>query len=54
MNHLCDDPDIIVLSVTGPGLQEFKLVNVYNEKRHGEMIGEGHYTIERSLQHLNI
>ena len=54
INHLCDDPDIIVLSVTGPGLQEFKLVNIYNEKRYDEVIGEGHYTIERSLQYLNI
>ena len=54
MNHLCDDPDIIVLNVTSPGLQEFKLMNIYNEKRHGEVIGEGYYTIKKSLQHLNI
>jgi hypothetical protein len=32
-DHLCDDPDVIVLNVTGPGLVEFKLINMYNEKR---------------------
>jgi hypothetical protein len=54
LNHLYDDPNVIILSVTGPGLVEFKLINVYNEKRQGEEIGVGQYTIKRSLERMNI
>lgn len=54
MNHLYDDPNDIILSVTGPGLVEFKLINVYNEKRQGEEIGVGQYIIKRSLERMNI
>jgi hypothetical protein len=54
LNHICDDSDVIILNVTGPGLIEFKLINVYNEKRQGEEIGVGQYTVERSLERKNI
>jgi hypothetical protein len=54
LNHLCDDPDVIILSITSPGLVEFKLINVYNEKRQGEEIGVGQYIIKRNLERINI
>ena len=44
------DPDILVLQISGPGLEPFQLINLYNE-RDLEKDG-GDYTIERSLQHL--
>jgi hypothetical protein len=50
LNHLCDDPDVIVLDITGLGLIGTTLVNVYNEKRQGERIRVGQYTVERCLQ----
>jgi hypothetical protein len=39
LNHLCDNPDVIVLDITNPNLLGITLVNVYNEKRQGERIG---------------
>jgi hypothetical protein len=41
LNYLCDDPDVIVLNISGPGLIEATLVNVYNEKRQDERIRVG-------------
>jgi hypothetical protein len=41
LNHLCDNLNVIVLDITGPGLIETILVNVYNEKRQGERIRVG-------------
>jgi hypothetical protein len=53
LNHLCDDPDVIVLDISGPGFIGATLVNVYNEKRQDERIGVGQYTVERCLQRMN-
>jgi hypothetical protein len=41
-------------NVTGLGLVEFKLINVYNEKRQREEIGIGQYIVKRSLERMNI
>jgi hypothetical protein len=53
LNHLCDNPDVIILNITGPGLLRTILINVYNEKRQGERIGVKQYTVERYLQRMN-
>ena len=53
MNHLCDNPDVIILDITGSGLLGTILVNVYNEKRQGERIGVGQYTVKKYLQRMN-
>jgi hypothetical protein len=42
-----------MLDITGPGFIETTLVNVYNEKRQGERIGIGQYTVKRCLQRMN-
>jgi hypothetical protein len=41
LNHLCDDPDVIILDINDPGLIGIILINVYNEKRQDERIGIG-------------
>jgi hypothetical protein len=53
LNHLCDNPDVIVLDITGPGLIGITLVNVYNEKRQDERIGVEQYIMKRCLQRMN-
>jgi hypothetical protein len=53
LNHLYDNPDVIVLNITGPRLIEITLINVYNEKRQGKRIGIGQYTVKRYLQRMN-
>jgi exonuclease III len=54
ITHLVDDPDILVLNISGPGLPEFQMINIYNEKRSGNDTGIGQYTVERSLQRVNL
>ena len=41
------DPDILVLQISGPGLEPFQLINLYNEKDLENNSRD--YTIERSL-----
>jgi hypothetical protein len=53
LNHLCDNPDVIILNISGPGLIETTLINVYNEKRQDERIEIGQYTVKRCLQRMN-
>jgi hypothetical protein len=53
LNHLCDDPDVIILDISGPGLIETILVNVYNEKRQDKRIGVRQYIMKRCLQQMN-
>jgi hypothetical protein len=46
---ITNDPDILVLQVSGPGLEPIQLINLYNEKGLGD---NQDYIIKRSLQHL--
>jgi exonuclease III len=49
---ICSDSDIIVLDISSPTIETFQLINIYNEKSLKEE--ETEWTIERSLQHINI
>jgi hypothetical protein len=51
----CKDPDIIVLEISGPGIEKFKIFNVYNERRETENSNIiNNWTVERSLQEIDI
>jgi hypothetical protein len=43
------DPDILVLQISGPGLEPFYLINLYNEESLGN---SNKWTIQRTLQYL--
>ena len=40
VDQLCRDPDVLVLQINGPGLRNFKLINVYNENIGDKPTGE--------------
>jgi hypothetical protein len=46
---IIDDPDILILQISGPGLKPIQLINLYNEKGLGN---DSDYTVKRSLQYL--
>jgi hypothetical protein len=48
----CKDPDIIMLEISGPGIEKFRIFNVYNERRETE--NSNNWTVERSLQSADI
>ena len=43
---IIDDPDILILQISGPGLKPIQLINLYNEKGLGN---NPDYTVKRSL-----
>lgn len=49
---LAADSDMIIVDVSGPDIETFQIVNIYNEKCLGG--SSSSYTVERSLQHLSM
>src|SRR5207244_6871026 len=47
-----NNPDILIVQISGPGIQSFKLFNVYNEKREiaDQANSRNLWTVERALR----
>jgi hypothetical protein len=51
---LTNDTDIIIIDVFGSNIDTFQIVNIYNEKSLDIESTTTSYTIERSLQNLQL
>ena len=52
-SDLTDDTDIIIIDISGPDIDSFQIINVYNEKGLDTETNTS-YIIERSLQNLQL
>jgi len=51
---LTSDSDIIIIDVSSSNINTFQIINIYNEKSLDVDIHQSIYTVERSLQHIQL
>jgi hypothetical protein len=51
---LTSDTDIVIVDVSGPGIETFQIINIYNEKSLDSDPEFTDYTVERSLQYVQL
>jgi hypothetical protein len=51
---LTESSDIIIIDVSGSNIETFQIINIYNEKSLDSESDSTDYTVERSLQHIQI
>ena len=51
---LTSDSDIIIIDVSSSNINTFQIINIYNEKSLDSDSDESSYTVERSLQHIQL
>src|SRR5204862_8194084 len=51
---LTSDSDIIILDISGSNTESFQIINIYNEKSLDCQLNSTSYTVERSLQSIQL
>ena len=51
---LTSDSDIIILNISGLNIETFQIINIYNEKSLNCQSDSTNYTVERSLQSVQL
>ena len=51
---LTSDSDIIILDISGSNIESFQIINIYNEKSLDCQLNSTSYTVERSLQSIQL
>jgi hypothetical protein len=53
-SNLTSDSDIIIIDVSADNIETFQIINIYNERNLDSEADSTNYTVERSLQYIQL